>query len=267
MNIPAVRVIRKIGAQAAADWAKHLGITTPMYPDQSLVLGASCVYPWEMVLVYSVFADRGAAARPIFVKKVTDREGRILEDRTHYADVNGDAGSRLDGMLRRLFEPKQRLIADDTAYLVQTALKQVVDSGTAVGAKSLKRPLGGKTGTTDAYDAWFLGFSQELVTGVWVGSDLNRRRLGKGETGGKVALPIWKRYMKTALEGHPARDFLAKPPETIEFHGIDTKTGLLAPSGNQSLNLPFKQGTQPVETARQEGELDNQEIDLLEGNF
>ena len=267
MNIPAIRTIRHVGAQAAADWATHLGVTTPMYPDQSLVLGSSCVYPWDMVKVYGTFAARGKRPRPVFIKRVEDRDGLILEDRTHFADPWAPIGPRLDGMLRALFEPREAALNPSTAYLVQTALGGVVSAGTAVKAKALDKPAGGKTGTTDAYDAWFLGFTDSLTTGVWVGSDRNRRRLGKGETGGKVALPIWMRFMKAALRDVPEPDFTANPPPDVEFADIDLESGLLAPTGNRSLHLPFRQGTQPLEAAPEAGSFDNQDLDLVEGRF
>lgn len=267
MNIPAIRVIRHVGPQAAADWAARLGITTPMYPDQSLVLGSSCVYPWDMVRLYAMFAERGRALRAAFIKRVETRDGHILEDRSRFTDPHAPLDARLDGLLRAFAEPRPRVLSEGTAYLMQTALRQVVEAGTAVRARRLGKPAGGKTGTTDAYDAWFVGFTRALATGVWIGSDLNRRRLGRGETGGKVALPVWLDFMKQALAGVPQPDFTDAPPPTITWHRIDVETGLLAPSGNRALNLPFKSGTEPTEEARAAGSFDNRDLDLVEGRF
>lgn len=267
MNIPAIRVIRHVGPQAAAEWAGRLGITTPMFPDQSLVLGSSCVYPWDMVRVYAMFAERGRALRPAFIKRVEDRDGRILEDRTRFTDPHAVLDARLDGLLRAFAEPRPRLMGEGTAYLIQTALRQVVQAGTAVRARKLDKPAGGKTGTTDAYDAWFVGFTESLATGVWIGSDLNRRRLGRGETGGKVALPVWLRFMGGALEGIPQAEFTDAAPPGIAWHRIDAESGLLAPPGNRALNLPFKSGTEPTEAAREAGSFDNRDLDLVEGRF
>jgi penicillin-binding protein 1A len=267
MNIPSVNVIRYVGADNAVAWAKALGITTPLAADQSLVLGSSCVYPWDIVQVYAVFALRGRRPRNAFIKRVEDRDGRILEDRTHFSDPWAPSGPKLDGMLRILDEPREHAMPETTAYLTQTALRQVVESGTAVRAKNLQKPAGGKTGTTDAFDAWFLGFTESLITGVWVGSDLNKRRLGNWETGGKVALPIWLDYMKAALLDVPQRDFTKDPPPGIVFANVDYKTGLLAARGRRSLSLPFKRGTVPKETARSAGSYDNRDLDALEGRF
>ncbi len=267
MNIPAIRVIRHVGPERAAEWAGRLGITTPMFPDQSLVLGSSCVYPWDMVRLYAMFAERGRALRPAFIKRIEDRDGRILEDRTRFTDPHASLDARLDGMLRAFAEPRPYLLSPSTAYLMQTALRDVVQAGTAVKARALDKPAGGKTGTTDAYDAWFVGFTEALATGVWIGSDLNKRRLGRGETGGKVALPVWLRFMKSALDGVPQTDFTDAPPRGIARHRIDAETGLLAPPGNRALNLPFKSGTQPTEAAREAGSFDNRDLDLVEGRF
>lgn len=267
MNVPAIRVINQVGPAFAADHATKLGVTTPMYPDQSLVLGSSCVYPWDMVRVYAAFAERGRALRPAFIKRIEDRDGVILEDRTHFTDPWAPLDARVDGLLRAFDEPRPRVLAEDVAYLVQTALRQVVESGTALKARALAKPAGGKTGTTDAYDAWFVGFTESLVTAVWIGSDLNQRRLGRGETGGEVALPVWLRFMQSALAGVPQSEFTETPPAGIAYHRIDVETGLLAPPGNRALNLPFREGTEPTDSARETGSFDNRDLDMVEGRF
>ena len=267
MNIPAVRVIRHVGPKAAAEWATRLGITTPMDPHESLVLGSSCVPPWDMLQVYGLFALRGQRPRPVLIKRIEDREVRVLEDRTHFLAPWASTPARLDAMLRALFEPREQALDPGTAFLVQTALRGVVEGGTAVKAKKLGKPAGGKTGTTDAYDAWFAGFTESMVTVVWVGSDLNRRRLGKGETGGKAALPVWLRFMQAALADRPQADFADEPPAGIEYFAVDRATGLLAPSGNPSLNLPFKRGTEPTEMAPRIGSFDHRDLDAVEGRF
>ena len=120
--------------------------------------------------------------------------------------------------------------------------------GTGHRLRVLRRPVAGKTGTTnDQADAWFMGFSPEVVTGVWVGHD-ETRFLGYGETGSRAAAPIWVDYMRAALAGRPARDFAV--PELIEFARIDRKTGLLAGAGTESTVFqPFLQGTVPTEMA------------------
>ena len=123
--------------------------------------------------------------------------------------------------------------------------------GTGARLRSLGRTLAGKTGTTNEYtDAWFMGFSPELTTGVWVGNDDNAV-LGYGESGGKTALPIWGEFMKTALAPYPRRDF--EVPEHIEFQRIDRASGLLAGANTQDAYFqPFLEGTGPLKTLTEE---------------
>lgn len=267
MNIPAIKAIDYVGPDNAVSWARHLGITTPLYPDRSLVLGSSCVYPWDMVQVFSTFALRGERARPAFVSRVLTRTGEVLEDRTAPSDAFAPTPARADALLRAWGEPRERVMDARTAFLVQRALRGVVEQGTAMGARALGQPAGGKTGTTDAYDAWFVGFTRSLVTGVWVGSDRNTRKLGAGEVGGVAALPIWLEFMRNALAGRTEVDFTEQPPAGIVFAQIDAETGKLAAAGRPSLNLPFKEGTVPVEAAPAAGTFDRRDVDVVEGRF
>ena len=140
-------------------------------------------------------------------------------------------------------------------------------AGTGAPARALGHPAGGKTGTTDAFDAWFVGFTDQLVTAVWVGSDQNRRKLGDGETGGHAALPVWLDLMGTALRGVVPRDFLEHPPPGVQFVRVDAATGKLAAAGRPSVNLPFKEGTVPVEAAPAAGAFERRDVDVVEGRF
>lgn len=266
-NIPAINVFEYVTGEEAVRWARRLGITTPMDPGPALVLGSSCVYPWDIVQVYALFALRGLRSRPVFVTRVEDADGNLYEDHTALGDPWAPTGPKLDALLRRAGEPRTRVIDVNTAYLVQTLLKAVVDGGTAASARSLKKPAGGKTGTTDAYDAWFVGFTESLVTGVWLGADVNARRLGNDVTGGRVALPVWVSYMKQSLDGLPQRDFTEEPPPEIVFEKIDAETGQLAARGRRWLKLPFKEGTVPTEKARAAGSFDTRDLDDVEGRF
>jgi penicillin-binding protein 1A len=267
MNIPAIKAIDYVGPDNAVSWARHLGITTPLYPDRSLVLGSSCVYPWDMAQVYSVFALRGERARPSFVSRITTRRGEILEDRTTVSDPWAPATARIDALLRGWNEPRERVVDARTAYLMQRVLRGVVEGGTGSEARSLGVPAAGKTGTTDAFDAWFVGFTESIVTGVWIGSDRNTRKLGGSESGGRTALPVWLDYMKAALRDVPQGDFTESPPAGIVFAQIDAGTGKLAAAGRPSLNLPFKEGTVPVEAAPAAGTFDRRDVDVVEGRF
>jgi penicillin-binding protein 1A len=150
---------------------------------------------------------------------------------------------------------------------MQRVLRGVVEGGTGSEARSLGVPAAGKTGTTDAFDAWFVGFTESIVTGVWIGSDRNTRKLGGSESGGRTALPVWLDYMKAALRDVPQGDFTESPPAGIVFAQIDAGTGKLAAAGRPSLNLPFKEGTVPVEAAPAAGTFDRRDVDVVEGRF
>jgi len=133
-----------------------------------------------------------------------------------------------------------------TAYIMTNIMESVVKSGTGWRIKALKRPVAGKTGTTNnLFDAWFLGYTPRYTTGVWVGLD-QESPLGKGETGSRAASPIWLEFMKNALEGKPARTF--NVPEGIVFGKIDAKTGLLPiEESEETIFECFKEGTMPTE--------------------
>jgi penicillin-binding protein 1A len=161
----------------------------------------------------------------VFITKIFDRHGNLLET---------------SGLVRK------KVIDMSTAYIMTHILENVVTSGTGKRVKALKRPVAGKTGTTNnLYDAWFLGYTPRYTTGVWVGLDQGGS-LGKGETGSRTASPIWLDYMQQALEGKPIRTFTV--PDGVVFAKIDAKTGLLPI--NESKNTVFecfKEGTVPTE--------------------
>jgi len=140
--------------------------------------------------------------------------------------------------------PTMQLISPADAYLMADLLHAVVEEGTGRGLKRLGRTVAGKTGTTnDSTDAWFMGFSPEITTGVWVGNDDNAM-LGWGETGGRTALPIWGDFMEVALAPYPKKDF--EVPDNIEFQRIDRASGLIADFNTQDAYFqPFLEGTAP----------------------
>ena len=222
-NVITVKILKKIGVYYAIQYAKRMGIESPLSPDLSLALGSSGVSLMELTRAYSVFANGGLLIKPIFIDRIEDRSGQVLEE----------------------YEPQPRpVISPETAYVMTDLLKAVIQEGTGWRIKALKRPAAGKTGTTnDLRDAWFMGYTPELVTGVWVGYD-DRRSMGKGETGSRAASPIWLYFMSSVLEGKPVVDFPV--PEDIVFAKIDAKTGLLASSfSKETVFQAFKQGTQP----------------------
>ncbi len=224
MNLPTINIVRKIGVDRVIEYARKLGIESEMGPNLSLALGSTGVSLLELTNVYAVFANGGNRIAPVFVLRVEDRDGNVLEEAASTA------------------EP---VLSPDTAYLATSLLETVVNAGTATSIKALGRPVAGKTGTTnDLRDAWFMGFTRDFITGVWVGYD-QERPLGKRETGGRAAAPIWLDFMTRAQKDLPIRGFEA--PEGIVFAKIDAKTGLLpAPDSQKIIFECFKDGTVPT---------------------
>jgi penicillin-binding protein 1A len=189
------------------------------------------VTPVELVNAYATFAAGGKVRPPVFIRSI-------------------DGAAELP-------VPEAQVLRPEIAYLMISMMQSVVNEGTATGAKKLKRDVAGKTGTSNSgRDAWFVGFTPDLVAGVWVGFD-DMRALGRGEAGGKAALPIWVDFMKIALKDRPARGF--SQPAGVVVARIDRKTGLLAPpdaAEAEVLTEVFLDGTAPVETAPSAGEVD-----------
>ncbi len=226
-NVVTIKILKKIGIGYCIDYARKLGITTPLAHDLSLALGSSAVTLYDLTSVYSVFANLGKRAKPVFITKIIDKDGNVIEDNAP--------------------EVKE-VISPQTAYLMTKMLEGVIENGTGWRARSLGRPAAGKTGTTNGLnDAWFLGYLPNITAGVWVGYD-NEKKLGRHETGSRAALPIWLSFMKAATKDKPVEDFPV--PDGIEFARIDADTGLLAtPYTEHAIFEVFKTGTAPKETA------------------
>jgi penicillin-binding protein 1A len=249
-NVVTIKVLRDIGIPYAIKYAKRLGIESPLAPDLSLALGSSGVTPLELVRAYAVFAARGHLIKPIFIKQVKDRDGEVLEE-NHPWPLEADLGRQAETIIEEDLKTGKegvcpQVISEQSAYIMTSFLEGVVQGGTGQRAKALGRPCGGKTGTSNEYtDAWFVGFTPDLITGVWVGFDENKP-LGKFETGSRTASPIWVSYMQKALTGRPVKNFSI--PEGIVFAKIDPQTGLLCPPGAKDCIFEcFKEGTQPTQ--------------------
>ena len=224
-NIPTIKILMDIGVDYVREYAAKLGIESSLNRDLSIALGSSVMSPLELVTAYSVFANLGLKVSPVFIKSVHDRDGRILEQNA--ADP-------------------ERVIGADTAYIITHLLKGVVQRGTGRRVRALNRPAAGKTGTTDNLDdAWFVGYTPDYVTAVWVGFD-EERSLGASETGASAASPIWLGFMKRILADKPARYF--EVPPGVVFSKIDAETGLLPIDESESIIYEcFKEGTAPTE--------------------
>jgi len=226
-NLVTIKILKDIGVDYAADYAINMGITSSLARDLSMSLGSSGVTLLEMVRGYGVFARNGKRADPFFIRKIVDRTGHIVEEHKP--------------RIEQVIDPR-------IAYITSHLLQDVVKRGTGWRVRELGRPVAGKTGTTnDLKDAWFMGFTPSLVTGVWVGFD-DLSRLGKYETGSRAASPIFLYFMKEALADRPIELF--SPPDGMVFAKIDPQTGLLAkPDSKEYLFQCYLEGTSPTEYA------------------
>jgi penicillin-binding protein 1A len=189
-NLPTVRLLDKVGLPTACATVKRLGITSHVGCYPSLALGASGVTLLELTASYGTFANGGIYNEPVVISKIVDWKGKVLLER---------------------FQDARQAISPEVAYLMTSMMQSVIQHGTARALRVLARPAAGKTGTTNDYnDAWFVGYTPELVTGVWVGRD-DHAPLGDGETGGVVAAPIWLDFMQEAIKEQPITDFPIPP--------------------------------------------------------
>ena len=231
-NLVTIKILQDIGVDYAIDYAAKLGIESNLSRDLSIALGSSGVSLLELLRAYSVFANQGYLVEPVFILKVVDRNGKVLEE---------------------MAPERKKVIEKSTAYIMTSLLEGVVKFGTGWRIKALNRPVAGKTGTTNnLFDAWFVGYTPEYITGVWVGLD-EESPMGKGETGSRAASPIWLGFMQRVLEGKPVQVFQA--PDGIVFAKIDADTGLLpVPESKNVVFECFKEGTVPTEYTKRPDE-------------
>jgi penicillin-binding protein 1A len=204
-NVPTIRLMDALGPPAVVEYARNLGISSPLPEFLSVAIGAAEASLIEMVSAYSAFPNQGIRMEPRLVLEVVDREGTTLEQHRPV--------------------PREAIRAD-TAYIVTNLLHGVIQRGTAASARTLDWPLGGKTGTTDDYtDAWFIGFDPDITVGVWIGYD-EKRTLGDGQTGTQAALPVWREIMASWIARRRAES--PEPPEFLRpsnIVSIETELG------------------------------------------
>nr|HPR17521.1 penicillin-binding transpeptidase domain-containing protein [Candidatus Cloacimonadota bacterium] len=246
-NVYAAKTIFDIGPYRVVDYAKRFGISTPVYPYYAICVGSMEVIPYELITAYTTFPNNGERVKPIFIRRVEDKQGKILESN----------------------EPEKiRVVNDQIAYLMANMMQSVVNEGTGVGihwqpgygdleSTTYKWNAAGKTGTTDDFrDAWFIGYNRQLVTGIWVGFD-NNDTLGKSQSGAVAALPAWPFIMKRAIELDSPKNNRGRPiidgsllqfekPDGIVTVKISKETGLLPKSAyDETLDEVFIAGTEP----------------------
>ncbi len=200
-NIPALKITEQIGIRSVIETARRFGITSTLPPYLPVALGSAEITLFEQTAAFSTFPNDGVRVAPRYIRKVTDYDGRLLEE--DYPEVKD-------------------VIAPRTARIMTAMLREVATHGTAASAAQLKHPLAGKTGTTNDFtDAWFVGFSPSITCGVWIGYD-EKKSLGNKETGSMAALPAWIQFMRVALAGRDAEDFMAPPLTPTALAKVDT---------------------------------------------
>ncbi len=291
LNIPTVKILTDVGIDWATQYARRLGIFSPLANDITMGLGSSGITLFEMTKAFSQMGRLGKRIRPLLIQKVVDHSGKVIleklsldkkfekdldpidkqfEDKrkeylasradeapaplasptsaasADHQEKNNDLPVAKFKTPHLFFEDPEQLISPETAYLITSILRGVIydEGGTAARARALNRPAAGKTGTTNGFfDTWFIGFTPQIATGVWVGFD-QERTLGVGEAGAKTALPIWLEYMKFAHKNLPVLDF--PKPDNIVFANIDNLTGKLASSTSTKIvHQAFLRGTEP----------------------
>lgn len=223
-NVTTVRMADQVGLDKVVDVVKRLGVNDNPAKIYSLILGSTETSMIRLVNAYSMMINGGKKIQPSMIEKIQDRDGVTIyrrDQRKCSECIIAEGGS--GNSLPLLDESKEQVIDPATSYQITSMLQGVVDRGTAGRARSIGRIIGGKTGTTNnSYDSWFVGFSPDLIAGVYVGFD-NPKTLGRDETGASVALPIFINFMKQALKDTSSTPF--RVPNSVKFVKIDRTTG------------------------------------------
>jgi penicillin-binding protein 1A len=239
-----VRLAQDLGMPLMGEYAKRFGIYDNPTPYISFVLGAGETTLLRMVSAYAMFDNGGRRITPTLIDRIQDRYGHTI----YRHDQRECRGCSADHWSNEVTEPtlvdrRERVIDAMTAYQITSMMEGVVQRGTATVVRDVGKPIAGKTGTTnDEKDAWFIGFSPEIVVGVYLGYD-KPRHLGHGATGGGLAAPIVRDFLKVALRDRPAVPF--RVPAGIKLVRVNPRTGMRAGPGEPSILEAFKPGTAP----------------------
>jgi penicillin-binding protein 1A len=242
-NLVTIRLARQIGIDTVIERAKTLGLEAEFPRDLSVSLGSASVSLKDMCQAYSAFARDGSTIKPRLVTRVTGPWGE---------EMYASEAEQVQG------------VSAQNAYIISSLLQEVIQSGTGWRVRKLGRPVAGKTGTTDEQrDAWFMGYTQYLLTGVFVGFD-QPRPMGKYETGSRAASPVWLHYRQEVEDGYPPVRF--PQPRGIVMAKVDASNGFLAgPGTEKSYLLPFKAGTQPTRISKGRGSRSDESEDRDSG--
>jgi penicillin-binding protein 1A len=243
-NVMTVRLAQDMGMPLVAEYAKRFGIYDNLAAYLPMALGAGETTVLRLVTAYATIANGGRKINATLIDRIQDRFGRTLYQHDQ-RQCEGCAAADWAGQEEpTLVDTREQVLDPMTAYQITSMMEGVVKRGTATIVQQVGKPIAGKTGTTnDEKDAWFVGFSPDLVVGVFIGYD-KPRPMGKGQTGGVLAAPIFTEFMKVALKDAPPKEF--QTPPGLELIPIDRRTGLRAlGEGGDVILEAFKPGTAP----------------------
>ena len=249
-NVMTVRLAQDIGMPLIAEYAKRFGVYDDLPPYLSFALGAGETTLLRMTTAYAMFDNGGRKIKPTLIDRIQDRYGHTVYKHDERECI-GCAGKKWDNQPEpSLVDRRQQILDPMTAYQITSMMEGVVQRGTAAGAgfqKEVGKPVAGKTGTTnDEKDAWFIGFTPDVVVGVYMGYD-KPRHLGRGATGGHLSAPIVKEFLKVALADKPSVPF--RVPPGIKLVRVDLKSGMRAgPGTERAIVEAFKPGTAPPDS-------------------
>jgi penicillin-binding protein 1A len=215
-NVPSVQLFKLVGGKEVEAWARRLGMTTPIIPDQALALGASCTRVDELTRAFSAFARNGSLEEPVYVRRVRDRAGQVVEDNTAVSDPMGPPDARLDRMVARAGQSAKTVIPPRAAWLTSQLLRRVVTKGHAPALRSAGLLVAGKTGTSSAtMDTWFVGYTSRWMITTWIGDDRRERPLGFKDAAFMLNVPMAARFLWETTPGQPLREIPWERPAGV----------------------------------------------------
>ena len=243
-NVMTVRLAQEVGMPLIAEYAKRFGVYDDLPPYLSFALGAGETTTLRMTAAYSMFANGGRRIKPTLIDRIQDRYGHTIYKHDQRECRGCEAERWADQPEPTLIDQREQVIDPMTAYQITSMMEGVVQRGTATVIRDVGKPVAGKTGTTnDEKDVWFIGFSPDIAVGVYLGYD-TPKPLGRGQTGGHVAAPIVRDFLKAALADKPAVPF--RVPAGIKLIRIDPKSGMrVGPGAERAILEAFKPGTAP----------------------
>jgi penicillin-binding protein 1A len=246
-NLMTVRLANDMGMKLVVEYAERFGVYDHLAPYLPMALGSGETTVMRMVSAYSIMANGGKSIKPSLIDRIQDRYGKTVFKQDERGCEGCNATEWKNQPEPELVDNSEQVLDPMTAYQITSMMEGVVQGGTATIMREVGKPIAGKTGTTnDAKDAWFIGFSPDVVIGLYIGYD-KPRSLGHGATGGGLAAPIFKDFMRVALDGKPNTDF--QVPDGMKLIAINRKTGMRAAEGDPNTIVEaFKPGTGPADS-------------------